>query len=81
MILLQAPLMAFVWAAFAEALLVAVLLFAVYGWKIGSLSSWKPDFARGKMLLRDSWPLILSGIAIVVYMKIDQDHVGPDDRR
>lgn len=76
MILLQAPLMAFVWAALAEALLVAVLLFAVYGWKIGSLSSWKPSLDRGKMLLRDSWPLILSGIAVVVYMKIDQIMLG-----
>ena len=76
MILLQAPLMAFVWAAFAEALLVAALLFAVYGWKIGSISSWKPSFDRGKMLLRDSWPLILSGIAVVVYMKIDQIMLG-----
>lgn len=76
MILLNATLMAFVWAAFAEALLVAVLLFAVYGWKIGGLSTWKFDFKRAKTMLRDSWPLILSGIAVAIYLKIDQIMLG-----
>ena len=29
-----------------------------------------PDYAKG--LLKDSWPLILSGLSVAVYMKIDQ---------
>lgn len=76
MILLHAPLMAFVVAAFAEALLAAALLLAVYGWKVGRLTAWAPSFVRAKELLRDSWPLLLSGIAIAVYMKIDQIMLG-----
>ena len=76
MILLHAPLIAFVWAAFAEALLVAALLLTVYGQKIESLLSWKPRFSRAQTLLRDSWPLILSGIAVAVYMQIDKIMLG-----
>jgi PST family polysaccharide transporter len=31
---------------------------------------------RAKSLLKDSWPLILSGLAIMVYMRIDQIMLG-----
>ena len=76
MILSEAPIMAFVWAAFVEALLVTVLLLSVYGWKVAPVSSWKPNLSRSRKLLKDSWPLILSGIAVMVYMRIDQIMLG-----
>ena len=34
------------------------------------------SFNRMKTLLADSWPLLLSGIAILIYMKIDQIMLG-----
>jgi len=37
-----------------------------------NLFSWKPRLDLAKKLLSDSWPLILSGIAISIYMRIDQ---------
>jgi O-antigen/teichoic acid export membrane protein len=37
-----------------------------------SLFNWRIKYDLAKKLLGDSWPLILSGIAISVYMKIDQ---------
>lgn len=37
-----------------------------------NLFSWRPKLDLAKKLLSDSWPLILSGIAISIYMKIDQ---------
>lgn len=37
---------------------------------------WKPRVARAKRLLSDSWPAILSGLAIMVYMRIDQIMIG-----
>jgi O-antigen/teichoic acid export membrane protein len=76
LILLEAELLAFVWAMFAEALIVAIGLFAIYLWKGGKLSAWSPGYTRAKSLLRDSWPLILSAIAITVYMRIDQIMIG-----
>lgn len=36
------------------------------------ISKWKFDKEIIKMLLRNSWPLIFSGVAVVIYMKIDQ---------
>lgn len=37
-----------------------------------SLFKWRINFDLAKKLFKDSWPLMLSGIAISIYMKIDQ---------
>lgn len=37
-----------------------------------SIFSWKFDFNIAKKLLKDSWPLILSLVAITIYVRIDQ---------
>jgi len=37
-----------------------------------NLSNWRISYDLAKRLLSDSWPLMLSGIAISIYMKIDQ---------
>lgn len=76
LILGQASLMAFVWAAFVEGVLVAAGLLGIYAWRGGYLSNWRPHYNRAKTLLKDSWPLILSGMAIMVYMRIDQIMLG-----
>ena len=41
-----------------------------------SIRLWKLNFARAKKLLEDSWPLILSGVMVTIYMKIDQVMLG-----
>lgn len=76
LILIEASLMAFVWAAFAESLFVAVGLLFVFTWRGGVLSSWRIRYDRAKRLLKDGWPLILSGLAVMVYMRIDQIMLG-----
>jgi len=76
LIVVEAPLIAFVWAMFVESLIVAVGLLGIYAWKGGKLTAWRFRFARTKVLLKDSWPLILSGLAIMVYMRIDQIMLG-----
>lgn len=76
MILTHASLMAFVWASFAEALLVAIGLFAIAARRGGQLHAWRARARRAKTLLADSWPLILSGLAVMVYMRIDQIMLG-----
>ncbi|WP_234363369.1 flippase [Francisella tularensis] len=40
--------------------------------KFGNIKNWRFKFAVAKSLLRDSWPLVLSGLAISIYMNIDQ---------
>ena len=73
---IKAPLIAFAWLGCAEALLVSVGLVIAYkiqGWR---LSAWQNSSARACNLLKHSWLLILSGLAIMIYMKIDQIMLG-----
>lgn len=76
LILIGANLMGFVWVTFAESLLVAVGLLFIYGRYGGPLKAWRVNTVRVWALLKDSWPLFLSGIAIIVYMRIDQIMIG-----
>jgi PST family polysaccharide transporter len=76
LILVGAPLIAFGWATLSETSIAAVGLVIAY-WVMGDeLSNWRVLIARARSLLRDSWPLMLSGTAIMVYMKIDQVMLG-----
>lgn len=47
------------------------LVFAYWRQKLGSFFG-RFDLGTAKVMLRNSWPLILSGIAIMLYMRIDQ---------
>lgn len=76
LILQGASLVAFVWLSLAEAALTAAALLGVYVARTSSLWAWRPDLTRAKSLLADSWPLLLSSAAIVVYMRIDQVMIG-----
>ncbi len=38
----------------------------------GRIFAWKFKLAIAKALLKDSWPLILAGVSVMLYMKIDQ---------
>lgn len=76
LILNHAPLSAFAWATMAEALVVALLMLVMLGLRGPRLRRLRVTVARAKGLLADSWPLLLSGIAIMIYMKIDQIMLG-----
>jgi O-antigen/teichoic acid export membrane protein len=72
LILNHAPLVAFAWATMAETLVVALLMVVMLGLRGPRLRQLRITLARAKTLIGDSWPLMLSGIAIMIYMKIDQ---------
>jgi O-antigen/teichoic acid export membrane protein len=76
LILLHAPLMAFIWALLAEGLIGAAGLLAVFAMRGDGMRAWHIRPQRVKTLLADSWPLMLSGMAIMVYMRIDQIMLG-----
>lgn len=69
-------LIAFTWVSVAEALLAAMLLVAVFKLHGPAHCRLRVTLTRAKNLINDSWPLLLSGIAIVVYMRIDQIMLG-----
>ena len=76
LILSHAPLLAFAWATAAEALIVAVLICLMLGLRGPKLQQLRFSLLRAKTLLADSWSLLLSGMAIMIYMKIDQIMIG-----
>ena len=75
LVLWNAPLVAFAWAMFTETALASVALFVVFSQRV-KLQAFHVQLSRAKKMLRDSWPLLLSGLAIMVYMKIDQVMLG-----
>lgn len=76
MILAKTSLTTFVCINVVEGLLVAIGLILIYNLKVGSLGSWHVHILRAKRLVIDSWPLMLAGISIMIYMRIDQIMLG-----
>lgn len=72
LILVEAPLIYFIAAFTFEYFVIAVGLVTVYKINKQNIFDWKYSKILSLSLLKDSWPLILSGIFVVVYMKIDQ---------
>lgn len=73
---IQAPLIAFAWVTLAEVCFGAIGL--AIGYKVNgySVRLWRWSFPLAKTLLKESWPLILAGLSIVIYMKIDLIMLG-----
>lgn len=82
LILSQAPLVTFAWAALAEIFLFTAGLAVGYHVSGQRLAAWRGSFLRARRLLKDSWPLIISGLAVIIYMRVDQimlrDMVGDE---
>ncbi|MBT6726348.1 MAG: flippase [Deltaproteobacteria bacterium] len=76
LILNGTPLIAFAWITLGEASIAAIMLSIMLGIHGPRLRQLCVSLARAKILLKDSWPLLLSSIAVVVYMKIDQIMLG-----
>ncbi|MEH2454336.1 flippase [Nostoc sp.] len=76
LILTKAPLLAFAWVTLAEFAMSAISLLIVYQLKGSSLWLWRWNFAAAKTLLKESLPLIFSGFAIMIFMRIDQVMLG-----
>ena len=72
LILNGASLSAFAWVVLFDSVILS-LGYIYFYLKIGNrIKQWSFDKALAQSLLKDSWPLILSGIVISIYMKIDQ---------
>ena len=55
-----------------QSVILASGLIVMYIKQKSSLFNWSVNFGLAKRLLKDSWPLMLSGIAISIAMRIDQ---------
>lgn len=72
----QAPLITFAWAVLAEVGLGALSLALAYKISGENMLQWRINFTQAKALLKESWPLILSNLAIMVYLRIDMVMLG-----
>jgi len=71
MILTKSNLMAFVWLTLAETVLISIGLVLIYRSGSGFSGLFQVSVSRAKTLMHDSWPLLLSAIAVTLYMRID----------
>jgi PST family polysaccharide transporter len=76
LVLLNAPIVAFAWAGLAEAFLSTLALIIVYHMSGQRISTWMLDLHRAKVLLRESWPLLISALTAVLYLRMDVVMLG-----
>jgi polysaccharide transporter, PST family len=67
----KAPLAAFAWVALLDIALGSVGLIVIYQLRGYSVWLWRWSWPLAKMLVKESWPLLFSSFAILIYMKID----------
>lgn len=73
---IKAPLEYFIAATAFDTILVASGYCFSYKKIIGSISKWKYDRAIVPYYIRESFPLVLSGAAVIIYQRIDQVMIG-----
>jgi len=83
LIITHQPIIWFVYAFALDFLLLSVGYYFTYQRKGRSMFNWVYNHQLAKKLLMYSWPLIISGIMVSLYMKIDQlmlqNICGPDE--
>lgn len=79
-LLSSAPLIAFAWIGLIETALTALFLMAAYRLNHLNMREWRCESQYMYKLVKESWPLILASLAVMLYMRIDivmlQEMVG-----
>jgi polysaccharide transporter, PST family len=76
LITFKAPLLAFAAAMLAEVMVGMLGLIILYHYQGHSIRAWRWSGILAQKLLKESWPLILSGLSIIIYMRVDQIMLG-----
>ncbi|MGK0489305.1 MAG: O-antigen/teichoic acid export membrane protein [Candidatus Endobugula sp.] len=69
-------LIAFAYLFVLEGITLCLLQIYFYGKHFGSIFQWQVRWSTAMTFLKQSWPLILSGLSIAIYTKIDQVMLG-----
>lgn len=70
-ILSNAPLSTFLWVGLAELIIGALGSMIAFSHIVMPIANWRPNLSTARNLLASSWTLLFSGIAVMIYMKID----------
>ena len=73
---LKAPLEYFIYAQLFDTVLVASGYYISYKSIVGSVRLWRFDKTIIGFILKESFPLVLSGAAVIIYQRIDQVMIG-----
>ena len=76
LVLAKAPLIAFAATTTVEGLLTVIFLCIAYRMQRQNMFAWRVSASVLAELLRESWPLVLSGISIMISMRVDQVMIG-----
>ena len=76
LLMLDANLTWFIVAYLFDFVLLGTGYVMVYRTKIGSLREWHFDMDYAKFLLKESFPLLLTNAAVIIYQRIDQVMIG-----
>lgn len=66
----------FIYSYVIDSIIIAINYLILYKSNQSSIGKWKFDLALSKKILKNSWPLMFSVVAVVIYMKIDQVMIG-----
>lgn len=80
LILVQASVIAFAWVTLAEVALAGLAIALVYQSRGNNFKLGRVSWQRGKKLLQESGPLVVSSLAIFIYSKIDLIMLGFVDK-
>ena len=72
----HASLIWFIIAGLFDCILIAGGYYFVYRSKVGRIKEWKFDKNLAMYLIKQSFPLLLSGAAVIIYQRIDQVMIG-----
>ena len=76
LLLVKAPLEYFIYAQIFDTVLVASGYYISYKSIVGSVRLWRFDRTIVGFILKESFPLVLSGAAVIIYQRIDQVMIG-----
>ena len=76
LIVLQMPLIAFAWLYAVQAVAMGFGFILVFALRRPPALLLRRSVSRAAELLRDSWPLIVSGLSVTIYMRIDRVMLG-----
>ncbi len=76
LIVTKAPLVAFAWVSLLEIMAGSAGLVMAYRLRHYRIRGWLSNMKTAKTLLKDSWPLIFSGLVTMIYLRIDQVMLG-----
>jgi PST family polysaccharide transporter len=76
LIIQKSTILDIVWAMVAESVMTSCALIYMFKLRIYDLGQLKVSLKKVFSLLKSGWPLILSGLTIMIYMRIDQIMLG-----